>query len=271
MDAGFWILNDIVWVKTNPMPNFRGVRFTNAHETLIWAKRSESQPRYTFHYKVMKALNGGKQMRSDWIIPLCTGEERLRVQGVKAHSTQKPEALLERIILSCSSRGDVVLDPFFGTGTTGAVCKRFGRSYVGIERDADYVALSRRRIDSVEEQGPGPEDAEARPARLPFRTLVDAGLLRPNDTLRFRNTDQVASITADGRLSWRGQTGSIHRIGSLVDNAAACNGWVHWFYHDSATGSFEPIDRLRQQLRAALASDSEAPDEGHIVDGGCVK
>jgi modification methylase len=145
-DASFWILNDVIWRKSNPMPNFRGTRFTNAHETLLWAKKSRTQKRYTFNYHAMKNLNDEKQMRSDWEIPLCTGAERLKVDGHKAHPTQKPEALLYRVILATSNPGDVVLDPFFGTGTTGAVARTLHRHWIGIERDPGYADLARARI-----------------------------------------------------------------------------------------------------------------------------
>ena len=144
-DQGFWILNDIIWRKSNPMPNFKGTRFTNAHETLIWAAKSD-KARYTFHYRSMKTLNDELQMRSDWVIPICGGKERLKLNGTKAHPTQKPEALLYRILLACTNPGDVVLDPFFGTGTTGAVAKRLQRHWIGCERYSTYCKVAEERI-----------------------------------------------------------------------------------------------------------------------------
>lgn len=252
MDLGYWILNDVAWIKSNPMPNFRGVRFTNAHETLLWAKRSKDQKRYTFHYGIMKALNGGKQMRSDWYIPLCTGQERLKVDGAKAHATQKPEALLERVIRACSSRGEVVLDPFFGAGTTGAVAKRFGRHYIGIEQDTTYCELARERIHTVE---PLPEDelerneVSRKGPRIPFSVLIDRCLLNVGQELRFGRNGPTAQIQSGGRLVFGNIEGSIHRVGSAIAGTPACNGWAHWFYHDPATGLYEPIDKLRQIIR----------------------
>jgi DNA modification methylase len=259
MDLGCWILNDVVWVKTNPMPNFRGVRFTNAHETLIWAKKSAAQRRYTFHYHVMKALNGGKQMRSDWLIPLCTGRERLKVNGSKAHTTQKPERLLERIILSCSNRGDVVLDPFFGAGTTGAVCRRYGRRFIGVETEPGYVAMARQRVDSVEtleltdlEQTTDP----GRLPRIPFSALLDRGVLTAGQELVFAGTATRAQIESDAALRLGSARGSIHHIGCLAGGVPACNGWKHWLYQE-AGGRWQPIDALRQQIRAE--SELRAP------------
>lgn len=253
MDLGYWVLNDIVWVKTNPMPNFRGVRFTNAHETLLWAKKTKDQKRYTFNHHTMKRYNDGKQMRSDWEIPLCTGAERITVNGEKAHTTQKPEALLERVIVSSTCVGDLVLDPFFGTGTTGAVAKRLGRRFVGIEREARYVEVARKRIAAVEpipeewlidnSQDPAPEQ------RVPFAQLLTAGLLQPGDTLRHVKLPVEAIINADGTISVNGCTGSIHRVGAFVAGTPACNGWTHWL-----CCSPEPVllDALRLTLRRRL-------------------
>ena len=261
MDLGFWILNDVAWVKTNPMPNFRGVRFTNAHETLIWAKKSSTQKKYTFHYRSMKALNGGKQMRSDWEIPLCTGKERLRVNGEKTHTTQKPEALIERIILACSSRGDVVLDPFFGTGTTGVVSKRYGRRFVGIESSDGYIQAALERLATTETLPPdGIEMASMTPApsRIPFRRIVEEGMLAVGAELTFDRPAEIALVEPDGAISWSGFRGSIHAVGARAANSASCNGWTHWFYHDESTGQMEPIDRLRQRLRAADSSITDS-------------
>lgn len=255
MDLGYWILNDIVWVKTNPMPNFRGVRFTNAHETLLWAKKSP-KARNTFHYHLMKTLNGGKQMRSNWEIPICSGAERIRIDGTKAHSTQKPEALLERVLLSSSNPGDVVLDPFFGSGTTGAVAKRLGRHYIGIERDPDYVRVATERIARVEPQ-PLPEvpAGKRNAARIPFTKLMSAGLLEPGQTLYFRRQEQVqATITEAGMLRFQDEEGSIHKMGSKAQGGSPCNGWDHWYFRD-ADGGLQPLDVLRQQIAALTTGD----------------
>ncbi len=251
-DAGFWILNDIVWIKTNPMPNFRGVRFTNAHETLLWAQKIKGA-RYTFNYQAMKALHDGTQMRSDWELPLCTGRERLKLNGIRAHSTQKPEALLYRVILASSNPGDVVLDPFFGSGTTGAVAKKLRRHWIGIEQDPDYVALARARIDAVV---PAPEQEDLlvpgkrdRP-RIPFGALLEHGLLAPGQTLYFGKTgDRAATVLANGLLRYRDIVGSIHQVGRAIQQAP-CNGWEHWYYLDAHTGERQAIDTLREQLYA---------------------
>jgi modification methylase len=249
-DLEFWILNDVIWVKTNPMPNFRGVRFANAHETLIWAARSK-KARYTFNYQAMKELNQGLQMRSDWRLPICSGSERLRSNGVRAHATQKPEALLRRILLASTRPGDIVLDPFFGTGTTGVVAKRLGRAWLGIEREPAYVKLARRRIASASEEPHPPEtpSQQRRTARrIPFEQVVAAGMVRPGQQLYFEgDRRRAARVRADGRLTCRGETGSIHQLARLLQGTP-CNGWDHWFYADRG-GVLHPIDVLRQQLR----------------------
>ncbi|MFO1143212.1 MAG: site-specific DNA-methyltransferase [Amaricoccus sp.] len=249
-DAGFWLLNDVIWRKTNPMPNFRGKRLTNAHETLIWAARSEAS-RYTFNYEAMKALNDGIQMRSDWTIPLCTGAERLKTDaGDKAHPTQKPEALLHRVLVASTRQGDVVLDPFFGSGTTGAVAKRLGRHFVGIEREAEYRAAAARRIADVR-----PLDAEARAIttakraepRVAFGQLVERGLLAPGEILHSLNGRRTAKVRADGTLVASDVRGSIHQVGAALEGAPSCNGWTYW--HFKRDGASVPIDFLRQQIR----------------------
>lgn len=250
-DLGYWLLNDIVFVKTNPMPNFRGVRFTNAHETLLWAKKSAQQQRYTFNYHAMKTLNDDLQMRSDWHLPICTGAERLKVNGVKAHPTQKPEALLYRILLASTNPGDIVLDPFFGTGTTGAVAKSLHRHYVGIEREAEYVLLAEERIAAVTPSLFGDEvfggDAQRAAARVPFGTLLERGLLHAGDTLYFTN-GTPAQVQVDGSLVAGEMRGSIHRLGAQLLGQPSCNGWQHWSYRTSG-GELAPIDRLREQVR----------------------
>jgi DNA modification methylase len=258
-DLGYWILNDVIWIKTNPMPNFKGVRFTNAHETLLWCKKSKDQRRYTFNYHAMKMLNDEKQMRSDWEIPLCTGSERLTVNGKKLHATQKPEALLYRVILASSNYGDVVLDPFFGTGTTGAVAKKLGRHFIGIEREAAYVQAARARIQAI--SAPLLTESVALSAtrrsapRIAFATLLENGLLLPGQTLYFdKQRDQSAVVMADGSLRTPdGVQGSIHKIGAYVGNTAACNGWEHWYYEDER-GQLVVIDALRIAVRNQLAA-----------------
>ncbi len=252
-DLGFWFLNDIVWVKVNPMPNFRGVRFANAHETLLWVSKNKGA-RYTFNHHATKSANDDLQMRSDWVFPICTGAERLKEDGKKVHPTQKPEALLYRIILACTNPGDVVLDPFFGTGTTGAVAKRLHRHWIGIEREEKYIQAARERIETVtpslfEDATMDVRDRKKKEPRIPFGNLLEAGLLQPGQELYFRRDRQrTARIRADGAVMLNGFTGSIHRVGSQLMNGSPCNGWEHWYYEDAA-GDLHPIDDLRQQLR----------------------
>src|ERR687886_998967 len=253
MDLGYWILNDIVWIKANPTPQFRGVRLTNAHETLIWAKKSRDQKRYTFNYHALKHMNHDKQMRSDWMLPICTGNERLKVDGVKAHPTQKPEALLERIILGCTNPGDIILDPFFGTGTTGATAKRLHRHYVGIEQEAAYVALARARIDRVMPESGEPTlemAAEQRTApRVPFAAVLRAGLLSAGDLLYHRSSHTTATVLANGSIRSGAETGSIHALAARISSAAPSNGWQDWLYRDHVTTELRPINELREILR----------------------
>jgi modification methylase len=251
-DIGYWILNDVIWRKTNPMPNFRGRRFTNAHETLIWCSR-DRESRYRFNYEAMKSLNEDLQMRSDWLIPLCTGHERLKVDGRKAHPTQKPEALLHRAILASTEVGGVVLDPFFGSGTTGAVAKKLGRDYIGIDMDSSYAELARKRIAKVRR----PEDPSlmATPAkrtepRIPFGWLVERGILEPGTVLCDRRHRHTARVRADGTLIAAEFRGSIHQVGAFVQKAPACNGWQFW--HAEIKGELVPIDVFRQKLRTEL-------------------
>ena len=254
-DLGFWIMNDVVWRKTNPMPNFRGRRFTNAHETLIWATKSRNQKSYTFNYEAMKALNEDLQMRSDWNLPICAGAERLKDKtGSKAHPTQKPEALLHRALLSSTNRGDLVLDPFFGTGTTGAVAKRLGRHFIGLERDQNYVRCARKRIDSItphEDEVLAVSRSKKSEPRVPFGTLVERGLLTPGTVLTSAGRKRHhAKIRADGTLVSADVTGSIHRVAAQVQGLDACNGWTFW--HFESKGNLVPIDWLRQRIRAEL-------------------
>ena len=251
-DLGFWFLNDIIWRKTNPMPNFRGRRFTNAHETLIWCARDKGS-RYRFNYEAMKALNDDLQMRSDWLLPLCTGAERLKDGGRKAHPTQKPEALVYRTVLAATELGDVVLDPFFGSGTTGAVARKLGRHFIGIDSNPDYVTLARRRLARV--RRPADPQLMTTPAkrsqpRIPFGWLVERGLVSPGTVLTDERRRYSARVRADGTLVAADVRGSIHQVGAFVQKAPACNGWQFW--HVDAGGSLVPIDVLRQKLRAEL-------------------
>jgi len=253
-DLGFWILNDIIWRKSNPMPNFRGRRFTNAHETLIWCAKDEKQKRYTFNYDAMKALNDELQMRSDWLLPICSGAERLRLDGRKVHSTQKPEALLFRVLLAASNRGDYVLDPFFGTGTTGAVAKRLGRRFIGIEQEPRYIEIAQARIAGVESIAEDELEVTAskRAApRIPFGWVVERGLLAPGELLYDPTRRYVAKVRADGTLVSADAAGSIHQIGAQVQGLSACNGWTFWCFERQ--GRLVSIDVLRQRLRAELA------------------
>ncbi len=253
-DLGFWILNDVIWRKSNPMPNFRGRRFTNAHETLIWAARDAARSDYTFNYEALKASNDDVQMRSDWFMPLCTGEERLKGRdGKKLHPTQKPEALLARVILAASRPGDVVLDPFCGTGTTGAVARRLRRNFIGIERQADYAAAAERRIDAAE---PLAEAAlenfmTAREApRVPFAALIERGLVAPGVKLVDAKRRHRALVRADGAVSLGEHVGSIHRIGALAQGLEACNGWTFW--HVETASGLTLINSLRARVRAEM-------------------
>ena len=252
-DLGYWILNDVVWRKTNPMPNFRGRRFTNAHETMIWCAR-DRESRYRFNYEAMKSLNDDLQMRSDWLLPICNGGERLKTaDGKKAHPTQKPEALLHRVILAATQPGDLVLDPFFGTGTTGVVAKRLGRRYIGLERDKAYVSVAERRLKAT----PAISDPEvvATPGRrdeprIPFGWLVERGYLAPGTLLFSDNRRWTAKVRADGTLIAADCRGSIHQVGAHLQGAPACNGWQFWWYE--VEGQLKSIDLLRQKLRAEL-------------------
>jgi modification methylase len=253
-DLGFWMLNDVIWRKTNPMPNFRGKRFTNAHETMIWAARDADNKRYTFNYEAMKAMNDDLQMRSDWTLPICNGGERIKNRaGDKAHPTQKPESLLHRVIVSSSNPGDVVLDPFFGTGTTGAVAKKLGRKWIGIEREQAYIDVARARITGISTVDPDALDVsrgkKAEP-RVPFGTIVERGLLEPGTMLYDPAQRHSAKVRADGTLVCRDATGSIHKIGAHVQGLDACNGWTYW--HFKVKGALRPIDVLRQQVRAEM-------------------
>ena len=257
-DLGFWLLNDIIWRKTNPMPNFRGRRFTNAHETLIWAAHSAAS-RYTFNYEAMKALNDDLQMRSDWLMPICSGPERLKgADGKKAHPTQKPEALLYRILLASTQPGDTVLDPFLGTGTTGAVARKLGRHFIGIERDAVYAAAAQARIDAVEPFSSATldvsRDRRSEP-RVAFGTVVELGFVAAGSTVFDERRRHAAEIRADGTLASGQLTGSIHKLGAALQGKPACNGWTYWHYEHN--GRLSPIDELRRQARKQLGIAAE--------------
>ncbi len=253
-DLGFWILNDIIWNKTNPMPNFKGTRFTNAHETLIWACKNPNS-KYTFNYEAMKALNEDTQMRSDWQIPLCTGKERLKDNnGNKLHPTQKPEGLLYRVIMASTKVGDVVLDPFFGTGTTGAVAKKLGRNFIGIEKDTVYVAGAQERIDAVqpvENEICLEYSSKKRQPRIPFGNVIERGLLAPGDVLYDASRKHCAVVRSDGTVKSEQMEGSIHQVGAAAQNASACNGWVYWHY-ENENKELVCIDELRQRVRIEI-------------------
>ncbi|MEZ5918785.1 MAG: site-specific DNA-methyltransferase [Alphaproteobacteria bacterium] len=255
-DMGFWILNDIIWRKTNPMPNFRGRRFTNAHETLIWAGKSK-ESKYFFNYEGMKSLNEDLQMRSDWTLPLCTGAERLKdTDGGKAHPTQKPESLLYRVLLSSTRKGDTVLDPFFGTGTTGAVARKLGRHFIGIEREESYAAFARERIREIEPLHDTliEHKAKREQPRVPFGTLVERGLLKPGTVLTDAKENHSVKVHADGSVIAQNRLeplrGSIHKVGAALQDAPSCNGWTYWHYREK--GRTMPIDRLREKIRAEM-------------------
>jgi modification methylase len=251
-DLGFWILNDVIWRKSNPMPNFRGRRFTNAHETLIWASRDAAARQYTFNYEALKAGNEDIQVRSDWTLALCTGEERLKGAGnKKLHPTQKPEALLTRVILSSSRPDDLVLDPFCGTGTTGAVAKRLGRRFVGVERDAAYRDAALRRIESVlplPAATLAPFQTAREAPRVPFTALIERGMIVPGADLFDARRRHKALVRPDGAITLGNHVGSIHRIGALAQGLEACNGWTFW--HVERNGALTLIDALRAQIRA---------------------
>ncbi len=252
-DCGFWILNDVVWRKSNPMPNFRGKRLTNAHETMIWAGKSDAA-KYTFNYEALKELNDGVQMRSDWVLPICNGNERIKNdKGGKAHPTQKPESLLHRIIVGTTKPDDVILDPFFGSGTTGAVAKKLGRNFIGIEREEAYRKVAAKRIANTRRYDRSSlevtQSKRAEP-RVPFGQLVERGMLTPGEELRSLNGRHRAKIRADGTLVAHDARGSIHQVGAALEGAPSCNGWTFWSF--KRDGKQVPIDVLRQQIRAEM-------------------
>ncbi len=260
-DLGYWILNDIVWIKTNPTPNMNGTRFCNAHDTLIWAKKSQHEKGYTFNYRTMKAANDDVQMRSDWYIPLCNGSERLMTDGAKSHSTQKPLALLKRVITASTRPGMTVLDPFFGTGTTGAAAKALQRRYIGIEREPRYIEAATKRLAAIEPASCISDseqvDLDAPKPRVPFSTLVELSLLAPGDILTSSDGKSTAIVQADGTIACGELRGSIHSVAAAAAGKAACNGWHNWLYRNSSTGNLQPIDALRTIVRQQLSNSKD--------------
>ncbi len=248
-DLGFWILNDVIWNKNNPMPNFRGTRFTNAHETLIWASKSEKS-KYTFNYQSLKCLNDDLQMRSTWNLPICSGKERLKSNGVKIHSTQKPESLLHRIVLASSNKDDFILDPFLGSGTTAVVSKKLGRNYFGIEKEKNYFDAANKRLKNTKiienEYLDTLENNRTKP-RIPFGSLVEMGLIRPGTKIYDQKKKINAKIMVDGSIKYHQSEGSIHKVAAQIIGAESCNGWTYWHYESG--NSLKPIDHLRQRLR----------------------
>jgi DNA modification methylase len=267
-DMDYWILNDIVWIKNNPMPNFHGVRFTNAHETLIWAQKIKGN-HYTFNYQAMKSINkdngnAGLQMRSDWRLPLCTGKERLKINGEKAHPTQKPEGLLERVIMSSSNPGDIVLDPFFGSGTTGAVAKRLGRHWIGVEAKKEYISIADGRISPIQTDNVQIEMQfkvkNYKIKRIPFLALLKEGYINEGQVLYFgKRGDKQAIVLSTGQIRCGEKLGSIHKVGRDIQKSP-CNGWLAWYYIEQATGCLMPIDLLRQKIRRQMFQDSTMTD-----------
>ncbi|MFZ2096985.1 MAG: DNA methyltransferase [Anaerolineales bacterium] len=259
-DIGFWFLNDIVWIKTNPMPNFRGVRFTNAHESLIWASKFKGA-KYTFNHHAMKSVNDDLQMRSDWYLAICSGNERIKENGQKAHSTQKPEALLYRVILSSSNQRDIVLDPFFGSGTTGAVAKRLGRRWIGIEKDPKYVEIANHRIEKIQQSYLDDRvldvsDKKRLEPKIPFASLLENALLSPGQELFFqKDPSNNAVIMADGKLIINGFIGSIHQAGRYLMGGSPCNGWDHWYYLGE-DHQMHIIDHLRDMIRKSISENN---------------
>ena len=252
-NLGYWILNDIIWHKSNPMPNFKGTRFTNAHETIIWASKNHDS-KYNFNYQAMKSLNEGTQMRSDWHLPICSGNERLKdTDGNKIHSTQKPEALLYRVLLSSSKKDDIVLDPFFGTGTTGAVAKKLGRNFIGIEREVSYINAAKKRISEIISTGDeflSTTVSKKTQKRVPFGSLVENGLIKPGSVFRgpknLKSRKFMATVRADGSLLMNGDSGSIHQMSAKIQGKESSNGWTFW--HVERKGKYELIDNLRSEF-----------------------
>jgi modification methylase len=256
-NMGFWILNDLVWIKSNPMPNFRGTRFTNAHETLLWSSYDQKS-RYRFNYRAMKTLNDDLQMRSDWYLPLCTGKERLRDEKQqKIHPTQKPESLLYRVITASTAPGDIILDPFSGTGTTAAVAKKLGRNYIGIERDKTYLSHAKKRLKKIEplEEESLKLDNPHQQKRIPFGSLIESGLVQPGDILKSPCDRYQAMIRADAQIDSNGYSGSIHKVSAALQNKQSCNGWDFWILYKK-NGKSRHLSELRTELRKKIINDS---------------
>lgn len=249
-NLGFWVLNDVIWIKSNPMPNFRGRRFTNAHETLLWVCKNKNS-KYTFNYEAMKSLNGDLQMRSDWYLPICTGSERLKDEnGIKVHPTQKPENLISRIIMASSNVNDIILDPFFGTGTTGVVSKRLNRNFIGIEQNIEYIKYAQKRIQktpSIKSIDVIQTPPKQKQKRIPFGSLLEKGLIIPGELLTDLRKRWTAKVRADGSLISKDSKGSIHTVGANLQGLPACNGWTFW--HINRSGKLIPIDHLRNSIR----------------------
>ena len=244
----YWILNDIIWRKNNPMPNFKGTRFTNAHETLIWGSKNKKS-KYTFNYQSLKCLNDDLQMRSDWTFPICNGKERLKKNGKKVHSTQKPEALLHRIILATTNKDDTILDPFLGTGTTVVVAKKLGRNYFGIEKDKKYFKAADERINktkAIEESYLDTLENNKSKPRVPFGSLVELGIIKPGTSIFDQKKKVNAKIMVDGSIKHSSGEGSIHKVAAKILGTESCNGWTYWYYN--IKGSIKPIDNLRQKF-----------------------
>lgn len=258
-DTGFWMINDVIWRKSNPMPNFRGRRFTNAHETLLWAVKSQKS-RYTFNYDSMKAMNDDVQMRSDWTLPVCNGGERIKDEenGQRAHPTQKPESLLARVLMATTNPGDLVLDPFFGSGTTGAVAKKLGRRFIGFERENTYADVARKRIRSVKPILD--HDLLAMPTKraavkVPFGALLEGGMIKPGETLISPKGNWRVRVRADGSLIHNNDSGidisgSIHSLGAKLQGRESCNGWSFWSLERK--NKAVPIEDLRIEMRQRM-------------------
>ena len=265
-DLDFWLLNDVVWIKTNPMPNFKGTRFNNAHETLIWAIKSK-ESHYTFHYRSMKIMNDDLQMRSDWLIPICVGSERIKVNGEKAHPTQKPEALLYRVLLATSNAGDVVLDPFSGSGTTAAVAKRLGRNFLAFEREESYIHIANERVQAIQPLEPALLEykLEKRKRRVPFGNLVEKGFVQTGEPLFSKDEKYRAVVLADASLAYEDTTGSIHQISAAIQKKESGNGWTFW--HVRRNDALVCIDRLRQNYEETFLKTGEAviPEDSETI------
>ena len=247
-NLNYWILNDVIWRKNNPMPNFKGTRFTNAHETLIWASKIKNS-KYTFNYQSLKCLNDDLQMRSDWLLPICNGKERIKKNGKKIHSTQKPESLLHRIILASTNKGDAIFDPFLGTGTTAVVAKKLGRLYFGIEQNRNYFISAKKRIlatKQIENNNLDTIENNKSKPRIPFGSLIELGVIKPGTKIYDQKKEVNARIMVDGSIKYKDSEGSIHKVAAKILGSESCNGWTYWYYQSG--DSLKSIDELRQKL-----------------------